>query len=296
MTAHVNMERALMRRYQENYPGSQPEADALSTDMKIKTDRPEPRNPSAIESAPAGPASSVPPTPEREVEAGTALATVQKLDVGEGEGPAPPVRISVTHVILKAVAEALVEWPVMYSFFNGRKVVPNDEIALNVPVEVDNHVEYIVLRNPEKMTIRELAAEARDQLARIREGKGEFRARMLTLLKVPTFIRRWFGRRTDLDIEFCRRYYGNCVVTNFGSFGVDEGVFGSAMPSPMISVICIGRARPMPVEEEGTVKMKPHISLSLTFDHRPVDGGTAARFLARVRESLENPEPLFNGQ
>jgi len=201
-------------------------------------------------------------------------------------------RISVTHIVLKAVSDVLMDFPVLYSSFTGKRIVPNPELVLNVPVDVENHVEYLVIHRPDKMSLDELAAACYEELEKIQKGEGEFRKFVAFMTRVPLFIRKLVMLIPGSDIRFVRKVYGNFVVSNFGTLGVDHGVLASSRP--MVGVLCMGRIRNTPVEDEQKgYTFKPMLPLSITFDHRACDGGYVGRFMSALREQLEKPERLF---
>jgi len=221
---------------------------------------------------------------------GADVSRLQELRKGANEGREK--RITVTHVVLKAVSDVLMDFPVLYSSFNGRKVVPNPELVLNVPVDFENHVEYIVLRRPNEMNLEELADACYEELEKIQRGEGEFRKFVAFINRVPMFIRKIAMAIPGQDIRFVRKIYGNFVVSNFGSLGVDHGVLASSRP--MVGVLCMGRIKNQPVDDgSGGFVSRPILPLTITFDHRAVDGGYVGRFMVALRELLESPDELF---
>ncbi|NOZ22785.1 MAG: 2-oxo acid dehydrogenase subunit E2 [Planctomycetes bacterium] len=200
-------------------------------------------------------------------------------------------RVTVTHVALKAACDTIMDFPVLYSSFNGKRVVENPELVLNVPVDVESHVEYLVIRDPASMTFAEFIDVCYDELEKIQRGEGEFRKKVEFIVKVPFFIRKLVMKFPSQQIKFLRKHYGNFVVSNFGSIGADAGTLASAQP--MIAVLCMGRIASTPVEKEGGYEFKPMLPLAMTFDHRPVDGGYVGRYLAALKALLEAPEPVF---
>jgi len=79
---------------------------------------------------------------------------------------------------------------------------------------------------------------------------------------------------------------GTFTITNLGMFGVD--VFIPIINPPEAAILGVGRIAEKPVVAVGEVKMKPIMQLSLSFDHRIVDGAPAAQFLQKVKNVLEN--------
>ena len=104
------------------------------------------------------------------VDATRLLETKQKLN---GQRIAIP-RITVTHLVVKAVAAGLVNYPILYSFFNGSRIIDNPELVLNIPVDIENHVDYLIVRNPDSKTLIDIARECEHELEKINQNEGEF--------------------------------------------------------------------------------------------------------------------------
>lgn len=186
--------------------------------------------------------------------------------------------ITITHIVTKAVADTLKEYPLLFCFFNGKEIIENQVLAINIPVDVENHVEYIVVHNPDSKPLSVIAEEFADELNRIRSGNGTF----------FNIIKQWHQTSSNLNsdpIEFLRRHHENFIISNFGSFHIDNGSL--ALAQPIISGLCVGSISP-------SYCGKYILPLTLSFDHRPVDGAYVGRFLNDVRKLLENPEKLFN--
>ncbi len=86
---------------------------------------------------------------------------------------------------------------------------------------------------------------------------------------------------------------GTFTITNLGSLDVDG--FTPIINPPQAAILGVGRIVEKPVAREGAVVIRPMITLSLSFDHRIVDGAPAARFLQRVKQLVERPMALLLG-
>ena len=203
------------------------------------------------------------------------------------------LRISLTHLFMKASAKTLLHFPFLYASFDGKKIVDAKEMVFNIPVDIENHVEYVVLHNPDKKRLDEIVKESRGQVERIQRGEGEFYLYLKRFMRIPAFIRKIAMRFPSRSIDFLQKHYGNFVITNLGSFGVASGV--PAMSMPMIAVLCLGALQEKAVRNAaGQCVFRQFISATLIFDHRPLDGAYAGRFLAAMRELMEQrPETLF---
>jgi len=200
--------------------------------------------------------------------------------------------ITISHVVNKAACGVLADFPLLFASFDGKKVVANPDLVLSVPVDIENHVEYLVIRRPNAKTLDEFVAESAAGLARIQRGEGEFRTYLQSVMGTPLWIRRLIMRLPGRDIRFLRTRYGNFAISNFGSFGVDRGTV--ALSKPMIASMCMGRiARRSAVGEPGGGNSIQILPLSITFDHRAVDGGYVGRYLSSLKQVLESPDRPF---
>lgn len=212
------------------------------------------------------------------------IGTLQTARHRCNEALAAGTRVSLTHVIIKAAAIILRDFPELYSAFDGRRVVYSRSIRINLPVAESNHVEYVVVDSPESKTLGEIGAEVREEIGRIRAGKGTFYGVIQKAMRVPALLRRTVGSIPAIRIRNFNEHYGNFPITNFGSFGVETGV--PVVASPAIAVLCIGAVK------DGTTLLP----ITLVFDHRCVDGARGGAFLGRLKNQLEKEtDTLFHG-
>jgi pyruvate dehydrogenase E2 component (dihydrolipoamide acetyltransferase) len=138
--------------------------------------------------------------------------------------------------------------------------VPN---CINVAFAVDTEAGLLapVVRDADRLTVVEVAAAARELIALARTGR-------LTSDRMR-------------DSTF--------TVSNLGMFGVDA--FTPIIHLPQCSTLGVGRIVRVPAVVEGAVVPRDMVTLSLTFDHRVVDGAPAARFLDELRHSIEQSPP-----
>jgi pyruvate dehydrogenase E2 component (dihydrolipoamide acetyltransferase) len=121
-----------------------------------------------------------------------------------------------------------------------------------------------VVREADRKTVIEIAASLRELTERARSGKS-----------LPD----------DLT-------GGTFTITNLGMYGIDA--FTPIINSPECAILGVGRLRETPVVYEGSVSVRPVVVLSLTFDHRLVDGAPAARFLQHISQLTEQPYLLLS--
>lgn len=200
--------------------------------------------------------------------------------------------ITVTHMVIKAVAQTLVQYPVLFSFFNGAKIVENSELVLNIPVAIDNHVEYIVIHHPDSKPLDEIAIECAHAQEEIRQKEGELWKYLQRVEAIPSWIRKLYMKLPGRSIRFLRRYYGNFAISNFGSFAVSNGSL--VLAQPMIASLCMCQISPAIIlGSDDNYQRISHLPLSVVFDHRAVDGAYVGNFLSDVKHLLEVPDQLL---
>jgi len=162
-------------------------------------------------------------------------------------------------VVIKAVAVALAETPDMNATFTEQALVRHREINIGAALALPEGLLVPVLRRADRLSLPQLAARRRELWARAREG-----------------------RLTAEDLSG-----GTFTVTNLGPFGV-EG-FTPIINLPEVAILGVGRIAPRPVVQGDQVIPKLTVDLSLTFDHRAVDGAPAAAFLDKVAGLITAP-------
>jgi pyruvate dehydrogenase E2 component (dihydrolipoamide acetyltransferase) len=83
---------------------------------------------------------------------------------------------------------------------------------------------------------------------------------------------------------------GSFSLSNLGSFGVEQ--FDAIINPPQGAILAVGTARPEPIDDDGAIRIVPVLHLSLSCDHRAIDGADAGRFMAALAELIENPKLL----
>ena len=162
-------------------------------------------------------------------------------------------------------AVALAEHPVMNASWRDG-VVLNDGIHIGIAVDTEGGVVAPVIRDVPGKSLKEISTESKRLVHAAQAGE-------LTLDQIEG---------------------GTFTLTNLGMFGVDA--FTPIIHHPQCAIIGLGRAAPRVVvvdESSGETGVRRMMALSLTFDHRIVDGAPAARFLRRVRQLAEDPESVF---
>jgi pyruvate dehydrogenase E2 component (dihydrolipoamide acetyltransferase) len=168
-------------------------------------------------------------------------------------------KISVNDFILKAVALALRQFPNLNASFGGDKVTRHGAVNVGVAVAVEGGLLTVVSKNTDQKPLRQISAEVKGMVARVREGKV----------------------KPD-DIEG-----STFSVSNMGMFDVEH--FIAIINPPEAAILAVGSAMEVPVVENGEIRPGWRMKATLSVDHRVSDGAEGARFMQALAEFLENP-------
>jgi pyruvate dehydrogenase E2 component (dihydrolipoamide acetyltransferase) len=194
----------------------------------------------------------------REIDMGPAMEYRSELNEGLAEAEWDG-KISVNDLIVKACAQALEKYPKMNVSYQGDHVIQFDEVNIGVAVAVDDGLVTPTIKNADDKTIGTISNEARSLAEKARDK----------------------GLAPD--------DYGNSTfsVSNLGMFGIDH--FMAVINPPEAGILACGAVEEKPVVEDGEIEVGTRMKVTLSCDHRAVDGAIGARFLAHVADLLENP-------
>ncbi len=200
-------------------------------------------------------------------------ANVTELDNlrhGAAAGPAEEnVRLTLMPFVLKAVALSLRAHPTLNASLDGEDVVYKDYVNVGVAVDTPRGLIVPVIRNADRMRIAQLA----EALAALAQR----------------------ARAAEFGLEELRG--GTFTISNLGAVG---GAYSTPIINhPEVAVLLLGRARWMPVAggpQHDKVEIRLMLPLSLSYDHRLVDGAAAGRFLNEVIGLLQAPARLLMAQ
>ena len=160
-------------------------------------------------------------------------------------------RITVTHLINKAACDVVKDFPVLYASFNGKHVTPNPDLILNVPVDIENHVEYLVIHRPDTRALMNLQPNRPPNWQGVQRGKASSAAMYSLSCRAPAWLRWLIIQVLGETFASSRTHYGNFVISNFGSVGVDRGIL--AIARPIIAALCFGkRSARLNVRDDGS--------------------------------------------
>ena len=180
----------------------------------------------------------------------------ETLRSAPGAGVAPGYNV----ILAKVVAAALRDHPQLNSTVEGDEIVLWAEVNVGIAVDTERGLVVPVLRNVAGKTLAALAVEGDELLGRARDGKA----------------------RPDELVG------GTFTLTNLGAYRIDA--FTPIINPPQCAILGVGRiARQLVVLDDDSTAIRSLMTLSLTFDHRVIDGAPAARFLDRVRQLIEQP-------
>jgi pyruvate dehydrogenase E2 component (dihydrolipoamide acetyltransferase) len=197
------------------------------------------------------------------------------------------VHVTIYQYLLKLIADTLIDYPLLFSLFYKGKIISPENLIINVPVSVDNHVEYVVIRNPETKSIEEISVEMQNGIRYINLGSNVLMQSLIdqhTMNKIQRLLYKLKNYKNP--VYFLGKYYGYFPVTNFGTFHVDNGT--TVLSEPIVAALVIGKSKKELSFVNNSVHEVNLISLTLSFDHRVMDGAYAGNFLSDLKQSIEH--------
>jgi pyruvate dehydrogenase E2 component (dihydrolipoamide acetyltransferase) len=171
-------------------------------------------------------------------------------------------RVTVTDLLVKVCAEALRLHPRVNASWRDGAIVPGPGIHVAVAIATDDALVAPVVHGADRLELAALSARVRDIAEAARAG--------------------------SLRPEDVRG--GTFTLSNLGMYGVDG--FQAIVNAPQAAILAVGRASERPVARNGEVVVRPMLTLSVSFDHRVVDGARGAEFLDTLASLVEEPAGL----
>lgn len=168
-------------------------------------------------------------------------------------------KVSINDIVLKAVATALAQHPEVNAHWLGDRIRAFARVHLGVAVAIDNGLITPVVFDADTKRLRDIAREVRELAARARARK----------LRPEEYTGSTFS------------------VSNLGMFGIDQ--FTAIINPPEAGILAIGAIEAKPVVVGETVVVRRRMRVTMSCDHRVIDGATGAKFLATLRRLIENP-------
>lgn len=170
-----------------------------------------------------------------------------------------PVKISVNDMVVRAVAAAFMDVPEANVVWSPEAMIKYESVDVSIAVSTDGGLLTPVLRGVEKRSLSNIATTIVDLAERSRAGKL---------------------RQEELE-------GGSFAITNLGMFGTTS--FAAIINPPQSGILAVGAASQRPIVVDGELKIANVMSVTLSADHRAVDGALAAKWLAAFKVRIENP-------
>ena len=172
----------------------------------------------------------------------------------------PDLKLTYNDIILKACALALVQHPDVNASFTGDAIRFHNRVHIGIAVAIDGGgLITPVVRDCDRKTLHQVSQESKDLIARARSRK----------LKPEEYVG------------------GTFSISNLGMMGIEE--FSAVINPPEGAILAIGSVVEKPVVQDGSIVIGHRCRMTLSCDHRVVDGATGARFLQTLQQILENP-------
>ena len=182
--------------------------------------------------------------------------------VEESKRAAAPSSISITHLLIAASARALKQHPGLNASFAGESIRIFSSIDIGIAVALDDGLIVPILRDCGSKTLGQIVEGERILVAR--------------------------ARKRELAPE---EYTGaTFLISNLGKFDVES--FSAVILPPAATALAVGSVRETPVVRDGRVEVGHRMTLTLSCDHRVIDGAVAAQFLQTFKQALEHPRDL----
>ena len=168
-------------------------------------------------------------------------------------------KVSVNDVIVKVAAQALTKHPFVNSSYQDKTIRFYEDADIGVAVAIDEGLITPVVRGANRKGIVEISREIKEMAGRAREKK----------LQPEEYTGATFS------------------ISNLGMFGIKE--FTAIINPPEAAIIAVGAATPTPVVRDGEITTRNVMNVTMSCDHRVIDGATGAKFLQTFKQMLENP-------
>ena len=172
------------------------------------------------------------------------------------EGETKP---TVSDLLTKVCAAALMRHPTVNAHYADETVTRFSTANVGIAVATDRGLVVPVIRGSDRLTISEIAAARADLVSRARDAKLQ-----------------------QADLED-----GTFTISNLGMYGIEQ--FVAVLNPPQVAILAVGAIEEKAVVVDGELEILPQMTLTLTCDHRALDGSVAAEFLGTVQELLEEP-------
>lgn len=172
-------------------------------------------------------------------------------------------KVTYTDLLVKILSETLLEFPLVNCSIDGEELIYRNYTNIGVAVAIDGGLVVPVVKYANTKGLKNISSEIKE-LA--------FKA-----------------KSNELSTEDLSE--GTFTITNLGMYGIDS--FSPIINQPQVAILGVNTIVETPILENGNIINKPFMKLSLTADHRAVDGAVAAQFLYRIKQYIDKPEMLI---
>ena len=210
--------------------------------------------------------------------------------------------VTVTHLVGKAIAHAMASSRDLNVRLFAGNVVQRDtiDVFFIVSAEQGSELSGVKVERADEKGVADIAAELASRAGRIRTGTDEEFGKTKSMLgRTPHWALRyamrlsaWLTADLDLDLKrfgLPRQAFGSAMVTSVGMFGIQHAYAPLARTYRVPLLVLVGEITPKPVVVDGDIVARPILTLSVTLDHRYLDGFHAARLARATREYCEDP-------
>ena len=175
----------------------------------------------------------------------------------------PDIKLSINDIVIKVAAGALIQHPQVNASFQDQTIRFYEHADIGVAVATENGLITPVVRAAEAKSLLEIASEVRELAERARARR----------LKPEEYTGATFS------------------ISNLGMFGIDE--FTAVINPPEGAILAVGAMAPSPLVKENEIVIKQTMRVTMSCDHRVIDGAIGAQFLRTFKQIMENPLYLF---
>jgi len=168
-------------------------------------------------------------------------------------------KLSYNHLLMKIAAKTLKEFPYMNASFDGKEIILHKSVNIGLAISIEGGLMVPNIKNVQDKSLLDIALETEEMIIKTKENK----------LLPDDAVR------------------GTFTISNIGMFGVNT--FSPIINQPELAILGVNAIVDRVVPVNGEIVIRPMMNLSLTVDHRIIDGAMAAQFMKRFRDIAENP-------
>ncbi|MDK2917893.1 MAG: hypothetical protein PWQ37_626 [Candidatus Petromonas sp.] len=172
-------------------------------------------------------------------------------------------KVTYTDLLVKILSKSLLDFPLLNCSIDGEELIYRNYANIGVAVAIDNGLVVPVVKYANVKGLKEISSEIKELVFKAKNNELS----------------------TDDLTE------GTFTITNLGMYGIDS--FSPIINQPEVAILGVSTIVETPVLQNGNIINKPFMKLSLTADHRAVDGAVAAQFLYKIKQYTEKPEMLI---